>query len=280
MGDTLKRIFEIIGFISLVCFSFFYTNEISNVIKENDDLLIQIKDNENLYNVKAIDAVILDDTIIPGVSGKKISVDKSYNNMKKYNTFNENLLVYDKVKPNVSVNKVYDKYIISGNKSITNITLTFVLYPDSNIDNIINILNKNEIKATFFVDMDYFDSNNEIISYLIKNNHTIGFLNSSKGNINYMSAVVSKINNQKYLFCFNNLKNSEFLKICSLNNNYSISSNVIDKDYYINVKKNLTNGSILTFKVSSKLDNELGLIINYIKQKGFKIINMPELINE
>ena len=86
MGDTLKRIFEIIGFISLVCFSFFYTNEISNVIKENDDLLIQIKDNENLYNVKAIDAVILDDTIIPGVSGKKVSVDKSYNNMKKYNT--------------------------------------------------------------------------------------------------------------------------------------------------------------------------------------------------
>ena len=280
MGDTLKRIFEIIGFISLVCFSFFYTNEISNVIKENDDLLIQIKDNENLYNVKVIDAVILDDTIIPGVSGRRVSVDKSYNNMKKYNTFNENLLVYDKVKPNVSVNKVYDKYIISGNKSITNITLTFVLYPDSNIDNIINILNKNEIKATFFVDMDYFDSNNEIISYLIKNNHTIGFLNSSKGNINYMSAVVSKINNQKYLFCFNNLKNSEFLKICSLNNNYSISSNVIDKDYYINVKKNLTNGSILTFKVSSKLDNELGLIINYIKQKGFKIINMPELINE
>ena len=280
MGDTLKRIFEIIGFISLVCFSFFYTNEISNVIKENDDLLIQIKDNENLYNVKAIDAVILDDTIIPGVSGRRVSVDKSYNNMKKYNTFNENLLVYDKVKPNVSVNKVYDKYIISGNKSITNITLTFVLYSDSNIDNIINILNKNDIKATFFVDMDYFDSNNEIISYLIKNNHTIGFLNSSKGNINYMSAVVSKINNQKYLFCFNNLKNSEFLKICSLNNNYSISSNVIDKDYYINVKKNLTNGSILTFKVSSKLDNELGLIINYIKQKGFKIINMPELINE
>ena len=280
MGDTLKRIFEIIGFISLVCFSFFYTNEISNVIKENDDLLIQIKDNENLYNVKAIDAVILDDTIIPGVSGRRVSADKSYNNMKKYNTFNENLLVYDKVKPNVSVNKVYDKYIISGNKSITNITLTFVLYSDSNIDNIINILNKNEIKATFFVDMDYFDSNNEIISYLIKNNHTIGFLNSSKGNINYMSAVVSKINNQKYLFCFNDLKNSEFLKICSLNNNYSISSNVIDKDYYINVKKNLTNGSILTFKVSSKLDNELELIINYIKQKGFKIINMPELINE
>ena len=280
MGDTLKRIFEIIGFISLVCFSFFYTNEISNVIKENDDLLIQIKDNEDLYNVKAIDAVILDDTIIPGVSGKKVSVDKSYNNMKKYNTFNENLLVYDKVKPNISVNKVYDKYIISGNKSITNITLTFVLYSDSNIDNIINILNKNDIKATFFVDMDYFDSNNEIISYLIKNNHTIGFLNSSKGNINYMSAVVSKINNQKYLFCFNDLKNSEFLKICSLNNNYSISSNVIDKDYYINVKKNLTNGSILTFKVNSKLDDELELIINYIKQKGFKIINMPELINE
>ena len=154
------------------------------------------------------------------------------------------------------------------------------MYSDSNIDNIINILNKNDIKATFFVDMDYFDSNNEIISYLIKNNHTIGFFNSSKGNINYMSAVVSKINKQKYLFCFNDLKNSEFLKICSLNNNYSISSNVIDKDYYINVKKNLTNGSILTFKVSSKLDNELGLIINYIKQKGFKIINMPELINE
>lgn len=280
MGDTLKRIFEIIGFISLVCFSFFYTNEISNVIKENDDLLIQIKDNEDLYNVKAIDAVILDDTIIPGVSGRKVSVDKSYNNMKKYNTFNENLLVYDKVKPNISVNKVYDKYIISGNKSITNITLTFVLYSDSNIDNIINILNKNDIKATFFVDMDYFDSNNEIISYLIKNNHTIGFLNSSKGNINYMSAVVSKINNQKYLFCFNDLKNSEFFKICSLNNNYSISSNVIDKDYYINVKKNLTNGSILTFKVNSKLDDELKLIINYIKQKGFKIINMPELINE
>ena len=37
---VMKRFFEILGFLSLVCFSFFYTEKTIDVVKEVDDIMI------------------------------------------------------------------------------------------------------------------------------------------------------------------------------------------------------------------------------------------------
>lgn len=78
LGDFMKKFFEIIGFIALACFSFFYTNKISTVIMVQDDLLKQIESLKEQSYIKPIDAYIENDTIIPGVSGREIDIDESY----------------------------------------------------------------------------------------------------------------------------------------------------------------------------------------------------------
>ena len=113
----MKKIFEIIGFLSLMLFTFTYTSKISMVIKENDDLLSQIKEVSTQYKKDPINATIKDNTIVAGVSGSQIDIDESYSKMKKLNQFNSNLFVYEKVKPDISVFNNYDKYIAGGIKN-------------------------------------------------------------------------------------------------------------------------------------------------------------------
>ena len=42
----MRRFFEILGFLSLVCFSFFYTEKTIDVVKEVDDIMITLKEEE------------------------------------------------------------------------------------------------------------------------------------------------------------------------------------------------------------------------------------------
>ena len=60
----MKKFFEIIGFIALACFSFFYTNKISTVIMVQDDLLKQIESLKEQSYIKPIDAYIENDKVV------------------------------------------------------------------------------------------------------------------------------------------------------------------------------------------------------------------------
>jgi len=285
MGDILKKTFQIIGFISLVCFSFFYTDKITNVIKENDDILRQINELKDQYKVEPIDATIINDEIIPGMSGSSIDVDKSYDKMKSIDKFNSNLLVYNFVKPNVSVSDFYDKYIISGNLKKQEVSLIFLLQNNEAIEEVYNILNKYDVKGNFFVSINWFENNNESITELIEEEHVIGnYLmedNNLKSNINWMNAIVSKINNQSKTYCYNSNKNNDFLSICKLNKSYTIKPSIEAFDNpLIQMKASITNGSIVAFKISDKTINELPLIIEYINSRGFDIVTLSELMEE
>lgn len=282
LGDVMKKIFETIGFISLVCFSFFYTNKISTVIKENDDLLRQINEVENQYEIKPIDAKVIGDDIIPGKSGSSIDLDKSYEKMKKFDTFNSNLLVYKNIKPNISVNKVYDKYIISGNEDKKEVSIIFILEDNENIEKVLQISNKYNVKFNFFTNIIWFENNNNYVTNLINNGHIIGNIYTNKtSDINWMNAIVSKINKQENTFCYNKDKNDDFLNICKLNISYTITPSIEAFDNPImQIKQNIKNGSIISLKVNEKTINELPLIIEYINSKGFNIVTLSKIIEE
>lgn len=281
----MKKIFEVIGLISLVCFSFFYTEKISTVIRGNDDLLKQIEEIKQQYKVEAIDAVIDGDTIIPGVSGSKIDVNSSYKKMKKVNTFNSNLLVYEDVKPNVSVSGVYDKYIISGNKSKKEVGLLFLVENRTNIDKIIAVLKKYDIKATFYVDGNWFEQNNEKIISMIEDGHVIGNLGYNYrydiSGISWMNTIVTKVGHQNATYCYVEENNADILNICNNNRSYTIKpSLIVDKYPLITIKKNMTSGSIISLKINDQLNNELSLIIEYIHSKDLDIVTLAELLDE
>ena len=119
----MKKIFNIIFTTLLIYFSFYYANLVSNYVKNKDPIMIKLKEVKDNYQKEAVDAVIVDNTIIPGISGLEVDVDESYLKMKKVGNFQESLLVFKKVDSNISLKNNFDKLIISGNINKNNVSV-------------------------------------------------------------------------------------------------------------------------------------------------------------
>ena len=115
--------YKIIITIILFIFSFLYLKNGIYIIRENDELMKIIKEKQDLYIQKPIDAIITLNTMIPGIKGRKVNLIKSYNKMKKINAFNESLLVFDTILPNKSIKNIYNKVILSGNLNINRVSI-------------------------------------------------------------------------------------------------------------------------------------------------------------
>ena len=259
----MKKLFKIIGLISLTCFSFFITEKTSLVVKNMDDIMISIKENMDNFKTKSIDATITDDTIIPGISGRKVNINKSYKKMKEYGTYNEELYVYDSVKPDISLSDNKDKIITNTNKSKRMVSLIFMVDKYTDISDILGIMNNYNIKSTFFITSSYLENNN--IEYLKKEGHNIGIIGDS--NIEWMKQVIK----DKYCLVDTCVDNDLYII-----KPYNISSNTP----LLDVKNNLDNNSLLAFTINRTLKKELPNIIIYIKSKGYTITNLDESILE
>ena len=281
----MKKAFELIGLVSLICFSFFYTEKISTVIKENDEILRQIEEVANQYEIEPINAIISDNNIIPGINGMEIDIKQSYKKMKKVNSFNSNLLVYKEIKPEISVNKVYDKYIVSGNQLKKEVSLLFLVEENDTIDEIVNILNKYDVSSTFYTDGTWFENNNEKIIDLINDGYLIGNLGYNYkydvSGISWMNTIVTRIGKQNNTYCYTEEENQELLSICNNNKSYTIKPSIITSNNpLIEIKKDLTNGSIITLKANVTTIKQLPLIIEYINSKDLEIVSLEELLDE
>ena len=71
MGDILKKIFETIGLLSLICFSFFCTNQISMVIRDNDDVLARANDVRKIMSEARLELWKETKTHTPVLEGRK-----------------------------------------------------------------------------------------------------------------------------------------------------------------------------------------------------------------
>ena len=78
----MKNIIKTISLLVLVCFSFFYTDKVMNIINQKDPLMIKIESLKEEYEVEPVNAMLDHDTIIPGINGRQIDVLKSYEEMK------------------------------------------------------------------------------------------------------------------------------------------------------------------------------------------------------
>lgn len=277
----MKKLFQIIGFISLIGFSFFYTEKTISVVKEYDDIMINIKSVSNKYQKDYIDASIVGNKIIPGVSGVKVDLNRSYSKMKRYGSFEESLIVLKKVNPSILLEKNKHKYIISGNQNKKMVSLIFLVDANSNIDNIINILDKKGVKGNFFVDGKWLEKNSNLVPILIRENHVIGNLSYNNDYLDssfvWMETIIEKIGKQSVGYCYTEVENKDIIDTCKLNDNYTIMPSIVVKNSpYMEVRENLKSGSIISFKINSRLEEELPIIINFIKSKGYKIENLNE----
>ena len=279
----LKKFFSVFGVMLLVCFSFYYTDLATNLIKNNDPIMKEIIKVSKEYDENPINAVLIDNNIIPGISGSKINTDESYFSMKKYGSFNENLMVFEEVLPSVSVSNTFDKYFSSGNKSKRDVCLVIVVEDYSYLENIIDILNSKGVKATFFVDGEIIDDSIDVLKLINNSNHEVEVILDyyTKEELLKYNTVFKTTIDKKMNFCYTTKEDRTILDNCNVSKLHTVLPNLVTSNFpYSDVKNNLDNGSIINLNNNQHTLRELKYIINYINQKGFDLVTLNEIIVE
>ena len=114
----MKKYVSFILILILLIGSFYYADKVSNFIINKSPLMKTLKSNKDKYEIKSVDAIVSDEYIIPGIEGKKVSEIESYYNMKKYNTFVSDKLIYKSIIPSISLEKNKDLISARAGKEI------------------------------------------------------------------------------------------------------------------------------------------------------------------
>ena len=154
-----------------------------------------------------------------------------------------------------------------GNSSNNKISL-LVLGDSNNIDkinkdNITIFLNHKDISINNIKKI----SKNSIYSYGNNGIYSDEILSND-------NTIINRISNNKSIYCLSKDKNSDTLTVCNKNNMYVVIPNIIGD--YVDVKNNISNGSIILLNNINNLD----IIIKYIKSKGYDIVSLEELLTE
>lgn len=276
----LKKTLEMIGLTVLICFSFILTEKTSTIMKDNDEIMTSLKENRETFEYASIDAKILNDEIIPGISGKVVDIEESYQAMKKVGSYKTNLMVYKTILPEVSLTDNYDKYVVSGNRSKKQITLIFKIDNNQKIDDIVALLNKNKMQANFFVSSDWASSNINKIKDMSGSGYNFGKLKYDDNNDLFKSII--KINTKQINhYCYSEEKNTKLLESCSKNKEYTILPSIVINDNLLaTLMKNIQSGSIISISINKNTSKELATTLDYIKSKGYRVVNLDNLLTE
>ena len=277
----MKKFIQIVGILTFIVFSFFYTDKVLEVMREEDSIMIVLNQVKDDLRVNPINAVINGNTIVPGVIGKEVDINKSYKNMKNIGYFDKNKIVYSYIEPDISMKKNYDKYLVLGNTHEKNVSIIFILNQDKYLDRINDIATYKDVVINYFVDYEFLISNTIQIKN-IKNNEFYSYGDKGKytpDSLLFSSNLISRISNNNANLCLSrDIKHQDILDICSKNNFYTIVPNIIGG--YDSIKNHLTNGSIILLNNHQDTVYELSVIIDYIKSKGFNIVGLSKIITE
>ena len=271
----MKNIIQMIGLITLICFSFFYTEKVITVVNEQDPIMIKINELKDNYKIESTNAIIEGNTIIPGISGMEVNVTASYENMKQVGIFKEMLLEYNAIKPSISIEDNYDKYIIKGNSTKKEVAIVVLI--DNEIDTFLEKTQKSNIIYNLFINYETLNNN---LSKLKNNNYQIYPYEAQKDILALSNKLIEKNFNESS-YCLTEEEDKNILEICKQEKMHTIIPTIDSKtNAYNTIKEKIENGSIIKITPNTKTLNELNNIINFIKSKGYDIVSLEELLRE
>lgn len=281
----MKKFYHVTIALTLTLLSFFYTDKVIDFIRETDPIMKNIKKSNSLYNISATNAKVNDDKVIPGVSGKIVDNDKSFRKMKKYGTYNEGLTVFKEVEPTISIDDYYDKYISQGSGINNDISLVFSIKVGDDVSSILNTLIEKGVVATFFIDRLWLENNRELVSKIVGNGNELEVLSYDNNyeELYFSSSLnmVNSITNLKPKYCLAKYDNKEILNLCKKLELHTVIPTINTGNYPFNeIKKKINKGSIIGMDITSSVKIELPIIIDFIRQKGYVIDTLDNLLSE
>lgn len=280
---NIKKMIRPLAIILLLLFSFYYTNKSVDVIRQTDPIMKQIKNTQSKYKVESSNAKIIGNKIIPGKSGKTIDYEKSYTKMKQYGTYNEVLTTLKEVKPTISVDDYYDKYIVSGNQEKKSVALVFKIQNNTNPTATTDILLQKNTPATLFIDGLFLENNLEYIEKLTSfelellsydNKYEEIYFNSA---LNYLNSITKK----EAKYCYSDYDQKEVIELCQKLRLHTILPTIkVSNSPYRDIKQKLTNSAIISLPINTTTEIELPSVIDYIKSKGYTFLTLDQLLSE
>lgn len=165
----------ILSFLTGVGLAVLTTDKNVPVYKESS-LYQKILNEKDRYELKAEDAVI--DSVwkkTPGISGREVDVEASYRKMKKEGSYKEDHLVYKMTRPDVSLDDLPAAPIYRGHPDKKAVSLFInVSWGEEYIPEMIDVLNKHQAKAAFFIDGAFANEFPHLIQMIEEEGHTIG----------------------------------------------------------------------------------------------------------
>ncbi len=280
-----RKFIELSSALFLICLSFYYTDRAVDIVRRNDPIMKEIQNVQSEYEILPIDAVLQEDSILPGANGKSVNINESFQKMKQYGQFNESLLVFDEVKPTISIEEYYDRYIASGNPIKNSVALVFRVDPNDDITEIVTYLNERNIRSTFFLDGRWIENHTEEVYQLARDEHQLEVLSydSTYDELNFQNSkdLLQSITNVKGKYCYAEYDQKEVLELCEKKKMHTIIPTILAKNYpYATIKNKLEKGAIIGLPMSAAVKKELSTILNYITQKGYSIDTLEILLNE
>ena len=117
----MKKYYQFFGLVLIMVFSFYYTEQIATIVLNKNPLMQMIKEEARNYNVSSVNALIDGNYIVPGLKGLEVNLRDSFYNMKESNVFSEYFLVFDEVKPEISLNVSWQREFLNDMKKIVEI---------------------------------------------------------------------------------------------------------------------------------------------------------------
>ena len=141
-----------------------------------DGLYKKIKAYSDQHKIKPIDATV--DRVwkaIPGYNGLGVNIEASYKRMKASGEFDKNKVIYKEIPPNVHLEDLAPEPIYRGNQQKPMVALLInVAWGNEYIPEILKVLNDHQTKATFFLDGSWVKKNPDLVTLIKEEGHEIG----------------------------------------------------------------------------------------------------------
>jgi len=136
----------------------------------------EIEQKAKEYSIPAADAKI--DKIwkaMPGYNGRIVDVQASYKNMEKQGVFDKNKLVFKEVPPKVHLQDLSPAPIYRGHPEKKMVALTInVAWGNEYLPNMLEILKKHNVKATFFLEGRWVKENPSLAKMIAEADQEVG----------------------------------------------------------------------------------------------------------
>ena len=252
----MRNFLKYIGLLGICIFSFYYTDKVARFVKSRNPIMQGIKKLENGKYLKSQDSLLIGSMyIVPGLNGRKVDVDKSFNKMKNSLVFNEEDLVFKEITPRISLENNKNRIIIRGNEKKEAVSI--LLEEDNNI-------------AEFLISNNYkFDM---LIKTFIKTNKYELINNAS--DINTYKKIDSYLNKNRIN---SNLCHFDIKSFCK--NKYIFRESIeISKSKLLNIKK-IKSGDIIFIRNGLGVDY-LVLLLKELEYQDLNVIYLSNLVSE